>query len=172
MRDRRRRQPNTWFDDDQLESLRAGGNDDWKTREFLPDVWKHLPEWLGGSDTIGLYTSGSSDTPRPEGDQQAIMGIDRAKHETRPVKGEPELNSYHWFVSPKTLNPSTGEMAYPVYGPIKGRDTRVPHWHDLEELVEAYPLDGTHSDDPGTKPRPKANSGHETQSLQDEAGSK
>jgi hypothetical protein len=141
----RPRQPNTFLSDSEFEIVRA--TDDWKTSETCRELWKLLPQWMGNDETVGLYTSGSLNSPRLEGGHNVVAGIDRARHETKPMKDEPEINMYHWFVAAKTTNPKTGNLEYPVYGPFIG-GTRAPHWTTLDELSAAYKLDGSSPDDP------------------------
>lgn len=139
------RRPNTFLTDEEFAIVLANG--DWKTEETCRELWELLPGWMGNGETVGLYTSGSVNSPRLESGHNVVAGIDRARHETKPMKGEPEINMYHWFVAEKMVNPETGSLEYPVYGPFSS-GTRAPHWTTLEELSEAYKLDGSSPDDP------------------------
>ena len=121
-------------------------NQTWTTKDVCLQDLSELPSWLSNRDTIAVYASGSCDRPRLENGEVVVGGFERARHETKPVKGESDVNVDAFFVAEPNVS-KYGCSDYPVYGRSKKASGRAGHWPTLNEFVTAYALDGSHPDD-------------------------
>ena len=123
------------------------GHQSWTTREVDLRGVTDVPGWLVDRDTITLYSSGSAVQPRFEDGRNVVGGFERPRHETRPMKGEPEVNVYGFVVLEAESAPDASKR-FPVFMRKCEVVGRGNHWTTLDELVNAYSFDGSHPDDP------------------------
>lgn len=121
--------PNFYIDEHAVDVLIGRGG--WKVEDIPLDVASRIRKHLGNSDVLAVFSSGIKLPPISQSGHPWRVGIDVVRIESKPKRGEPHLNVYHYAVGNRDAS-----GLYPAYEIEDGG--LAPHWADLEDLEIYY----------------------------------